>query len=164
MQSVPIPLDEKDRLKALHKMAILDTKPEERFDVLTREAVKKLKVAMSMVSVIDSDREWFKSCTGIDQTQGDRVISFCGHALLSKTILVIEDTLKDARFANNPMVLGAPFVRFYAGVPLIDHKTKQPVAVFCVKDTKPRKLSGEEEKLIMDLANRAEKELNADSV
>ena len=147
-------------MEALHRLAILDTKPEERFDVLTREAVEKLKVPMSMVSILDSDREWYKSCVGLDAKEGDRAASFCGHALLATNIFIIEDTLKDPRFADNPMVVGFPFIRFYAGVALFDRETREPIAVFCVKDTKPRKLTTAEIGIIIDLADRAEKELN----
>ena len=160
MQNAPIPADENKRIEAVHRMAILDTKPEERFDTLTREAIEKLKVQMSMVSILDSDREWFKSCVGLDQKEGGRAISFCGHALLATNIFIIEDTLKDPRFADNPMVIGFPFIRFYAGVALFDYKTRQPIGVFCVKDTKPKKLSTEEIAFIIDLADKAEKELN----
>ena len=160
MQNAPIPADEDKRIEAVHKMAILDTEPEERFDVLTREAIEKLKVQMSMVSILDSDREWFKSCVGLDQKEGGRAISFCGHALLATNIFIVEDTLKDPRFADNPAVIGFPFIRFYAGVALFDYKTRQPIGVFCVKDTKPKKLTTEETALIIDLAERAEKELN----
>jgi GAF domain-containing protein len=160
MQNAPIPGDENKRIEALHRLAILDTKPEERFDVLTREAVEKLKVPMSMVSILDSDREWFKSCVGFDKKEGDRAASFCGHALLATNIFIIEDTLKDERFKDNPMVINSPFVRFYAGVALFDHKTRQPIGVFCVKDTKSRKLTTEEIGTMVDLANRAETELN----
>ncbi len=160
MQNAPIPADEDKRLEALHRIAILDTEPEERFDTLTREAVEKLKVQMSMVSILDSDREWFKSCVGLDQKEGGRAISFCGHALLATNIFIIEDTLKDPRFADNPMVIGFPFIRFYAGVALFDYKTRQPIGVFCVKDIKPKKLTTAETAIIIDLAEQAEKELN----
>jgi hypothetical protein len=102
MQKAPIPADEKERLDAVHRAAILDTAPEERFDKLTKEAVEKLHVPISTVSILDSDREWFKSCVGTDQKEGDRSISFCGHALLAKDIFIVEDTFKDERFANNP--------------------------------------------------------------
>lgn len=147
-------------MEAVHQMAILDTKPEERFDVITREAVKKLKVPISTVSILDSNREWFKSCVGVDQKEGNRAISFCGHALLATHLFIVEDTSKDPRFADNPMVINPPFIRFYAGVALFDYKTRQPVGVFCVKDIKPRKLTGEEMTALLDLAERAEKELN----
>jgi len=160
MLIAPIPSDEEKRIEAVHRMAILDTQPEPRFDSLTHEAVEKMKVPMSMISILDSDREWFKSCVGLDQTEGGRAISFCGHALLAKNIFIVEDTLKDPRFADNPMVIGFPFIRFYAGVALFDHKTHQPIGVFCVKDTKPKKLTVEEIAIIVDLAERAEKELN----
>lgn len=160
MQNAPIPDNEKERIEAVHRLAILDTESEERFDVLTREAVLKLKVPMSMVSILDSDREWFKSCIGYDKKEGSRSVSFCGHALLATNIFIVEDTLKDERFRDNPMVVGEPFIRFYAGVALFDHETRQPIGVFCVKDTKPRKLSTEEIGIIIDLADKAEKELN----
>lgn len=160
MQNAPIPADENKRMDAVHRLAILDTHPEERFDALTREAVEKLKVPISMISILDTDREWFKSCVGLDQKEGARAASFCGHALLAKNIFIVEDTLKDPRFADNPMVVGFPFIRFYAGVALFDYKTLQPIGVFCVKDTKPRVLTVEETGIIVDLANRVEKEIN----
>ena len=112
MQNAPIPADENKRMEALHRMAILDTEPEERFDVLTKEAVEKLQVPMSMISILDSNREWFKSCIGYEKKEGNRAVSFCGHALLATTIFIVEDTLKDSRFADNPMVIGYPFIRF----------------------------------------------------
>jgi len=160
MQNASIPTNEKERLDAVHRIAILDTKPEERFDVLTREAVEKLKVPMSMVSILDSDREWFKSCVGLDKKQGDRAVSFCGHALLATNIFIVEDTLKDPRFVDNPMVINTPFIRFYAGIALHDNQTGQAIGVFCVKDTKPRVFSSKELAILMDLSERAEKELN----
>ena len=98
MQNAPIPANEKERIEAVHRMAILDTKPEERFDILTKEAVEKLKVPMSMVSILDSDREWFKSCVGFNQQEGKRAVSFCGHALLAKNIFLGQFALKDALF------------------------------------------------------------------
>lgn len=160
MQTAPIPEDEKERLEAVHRMAILDTKPEERFDRLTREATEKLKVPISTIAILDSNREWFKSCTGLDQKESDRAISFCGHALLTKELFIVEDTLEDNRFKDNPMVTGFPFIRFYAGQALLDYNTGKSIGVFCIKDTKPRKLSVDEVGLILDFANMAEIELN----
>ncbi|OHA50803.1 MAG: hypothetical protein A2Z62_01150 [Candidatus Terrybacteria bacterium RIFCSPLOWO2_02_42_20] len=161
MQIAPIPKDENIRIEAVHRMAILDTKPEERFDRLTKEAVDRLKVPISTITIIDSKREWFKSCQGLDEKEGERAVSFCGHALLAQNIFVVEDTLKDDRFKDNPMVIGHPFIRFYAGIAILDHKTGQPVGVFCVKDTKPRTFSISEINILIDLADRAEKEINA---
>ena len=160
MLTAPIPKNEKERLEALKRLAILDTKPEERFDVLTKEAVKKLKVPMSMLSILDADREWYKSCAGSIQKEGARDVSFCGHALLASDIFIVGDTLKDERFKDNPMVINAPFVRFYAGIALHDKKSGQPIGVFCVKDIKPRNLTIEETTTLLDIAERAEKELN----
>ena len=160
MQLAPIAEDEEKRIEALHSMAILDTKPEERFDVLTREATKKLNVPIATINIIDSQREWFKSCQGLDEKESKREISFCGHALLAKYIFIVGDTLKDERFADNPMVVGPPFIRFYAGQALLDHKTGQPVGVFCVKDIKSRTFNVNEINIFTDLAERAEKELN----
>lgn len=155
-----MPENEKERMEAVHKMAILDTEPEGRFDNLTKEAVEKIKVPISTLTILDSKREWFKSCQGLDQKEGDRAISFCGHALLAKNIFFVEDTLKDPRFADNPMVVGKPFIRFYGGIALVDHKSGHYVGVFCIKDTKPRTLSAEQVDIFVDLADRAEKELN----
>jgi GAF domain-containing protein len=160
MINAPTCDQENERLEAVHRMAILDTKPEERFDKIVKESVEKLKVPISMISIIDKDREWYKSCVGLDQKQGDRRIAFCGHALLASDVFIIEDTLKDKRFWDNPMVTGFPFIRFYAGVALYDYKSGQPVAVFCIKDNKPRKFDVDELAIFMDLAHRAEEEVN----
>jgi GAF domain-containing protein len=162
MKKAPIHPNEKERMDAVHKAAILDTETEERFDSLTKEAIKRLKVPMSSLTILDFNREWFKSFQGMEEREGDRGTSFCGHALLAKDIFIVEDTLKDERFFDNPMVIGKPFVRFYAGVALFDRKNKtgMPIGVFCVKDTKPRNFEVEEIEILIDLAIRAEKELN----
>ena len=160
MEPAPIPYNEKGRIKAVEELGILDTEPEERFDKLTKEAIEKLKMPISTISIIDSNREWYKSCQGIKDKEGERKVSFCGHAIFATNMFVVEDTLKDIRFFNNPTVIGYPFIRFYAGVTLLDKRTRFPVGVFCVKDTKPRKLSLEETAIIMDIAERAEKEIN----
>src|SRR3989344_3752535 len=118
-----IPEDEKDRLNAVRSLNILDTPPEERFDILTREAVEKFQVPISTISIIDADREWFKSCQGVKTREGARAISFCGHALLSRYILIVENTLNDPRFADNPAVVGEPYIKFYAGMELTNKKT-----------------------------------------
>lgn len=160
MQPAPIPAYESERLQALIGMKVLDTNPEERFDRITKHAAELLKVPIAVISLVDSDREWFKSCQGLSNKEGDRSISFCGHAMLSKFIFIVEDTLKDSRFADNPQVVGAPFVRFYAGVALHDRQSGLPVGVFCVKDIRPRQLTPEEVAMIIDFGNQAEEELN----
>src|SRR3989338_9011020 len=105
MQSAPIPKNEKERLISLHKLGLLDTNPEERFDRITRTATKIFNVPISTLTLIDAKREWFKSCQGLGEREGDRAISFCGHALLANKIFVIPDTKKDRRFVDNPMVI-----------------------------------------------------------
>ena len=157
----PIPQDELERIAAVHRMAILDSEPEERFDAITKEAIRLLRVPISTITILDSNREWFKSCQGLLQKEGKREISFCGHALLAKDIFIVQDTLRDERFRDNPMVVGDPHIRFYAGIALLDHKTGQPVGVFCVKDTQPREFSLQEIGDLEALAERAENELNS---
>jgi GAF domain-containing protein len=156
----PISDNENQRLEALKRLGILDTPPEERFDVITREASVKLGVPISTISIIDAKREWYKSRCGLTAQEGERDISFCGHAMQAEYIFVIEDTLTDNRFKDNPYVTGAPFIRFYAGVALHDRKTKLPVGVLCVKDVKPRKFSPAEVVTLIELARQAEDELN----
>ena len=160
MKQAPIPENEKERLNAVYSLGILDTEPEKRFDDITKEAMDKLNVPISTITIIDKDREWFKSCQGLTNKEGSREISFCGHALMAADIFVVEDTFKDELFKDNPMVIGSPFIRFYAGVSLRDHTTGLPVGVFCVKDIKPKKLTLDEMNVLLDLANRAEVELN----
>ena len=119
MQIAPIPADEAERLLALHSAHILDTPQEEQFDRITRLAVQVLKVPIAIVSLVDAERQWFKSKVGIDIAQTRRDISFCGHALLQAQPFVINDAHADPRFADNPLVTGPPFVRFYAGIPML---------------------------------------------
>ena len=160
MKKAPIPSNEAQRLAAVKRLQILDTAAEERFDRITRKATELLQVPISTITIIDSDREWFKSCQGVDQREGSREASFCGHALLTQDIFIVEDTKADPRFADNPQVTGSPSIRFYAGVMLKDRIEKLPICVFCIKDYRPRKLSLDEVNVIMELATQAEEELN----
>lgn len=160
MLQAPIPQNEEERLLSLHTLGLLDTEPEERFDRITRIATKIFNAPISTLTLVDANREWFKSCEGLPGKEGDRAISFCGHALLSPTIFVIPDTLKDPRFADNPMVIGKPFIRFYAGVPIMS-ADGQRVGVFCIKDTKPRIFSKQDEDILFGLASWAELEINS---
>lgn len=113
-----MPANESDRLKALRSLDLLDTPRERRFDRLTRIAQRFFGVQMAVVSLIDEDRQWFKSAQGLDVDETPRNISFCGHAILGKGLFLIPDAQKDERFSDNPMVTGGPKVRFYAGFPL----------------------------------------------
>ncbi len=158
MITAPIPLDEQERLAALRALKILDTPPEERFDRVTRLAAKLFDVPIAYVAMIDSTRQWFKSKQGLKPCQTPRDISFCGHAVLIDEALVIPDAKLDPRFADNPMVTGEPFVRFYAGQSLKSADGHR-VGTLCVVDRKPREF-GERERLILrELADMIESEL-----
>jgi diguanylate cyclase (GGDEF)-like protein len=146
------------RLQALHRYEILDTEPEEAFDRITRLVKSVLQMPMAVVSLVDRDRQWFKSRQGVSASETPRVVSFCTHTIRDTQPLVITDALADARFANSPIVLGEPHIRFYAGVPL---RTKEGynLGALCSMDTKPRELSGEQLALLQDLAQLVVDEL-----
>jgi hypothetical protein len=97
MKTAPIPSYEYDRICALEDLKILDTATEERFDAITKEATERFAVPISTITLVDKDREWFKSVQGLDDREGPRDISFCGHALISEIVLIVEDTLLEAR-------------------------------------------------------------------
>jgi GAF domain-containing protein len=160
MEQAPVPVNDAARVCAVQGLKLLDTATEERFDRLTREATKRFDVPISTITLVDKDREWFKSVRGLTTTGGPRNTSFCGHALMSEVTMIVEDTLLDKRFADNPMVQGEPFIRFYAGQSLYDHNTNLPVGVFCIKDHQPRKFSGNDLADFLDLARQAEDEIN----
>ena len=118
MLEAPILPDEALRLETLRRLSLLDSEAEERFDRLTRMARRVFNVPIALVSLVDEDRQWFKSCAGMELSETPRDISFCGHAILGDGAFVIPDTLQDERFCDNPLVTGPPHVRFYAGCPL----------------------------------------------
>ena len=132
----PYPANEQLRLQALHHYKVLDTPAEPSFDRLTALAAKLFDVPMALISLVDSDRQWFKSCIGMTGSGGPRETSFCAYAILSPEPLVVPDATRDARFADNPAVLGDPYVRFYAGAPLIANG--QHIGTLCIIDTVPR--------------------------
>lgn len=158
-QEAPIPLNEKERLESLYKLNLLDTPKEERFDRITKLALSLFKVPISTITLVDSQREWFKSCQGLPNKEGQRAISFCGHAMLAKNTFVIPDTQKDPRFAKNPMVIGKPYIRFYAAIPLKAADGTR-IGAFCLKDYKPRKFSSQKIDLLKSLSTWVEIELN----
>jgi GAF domain-containing protein len=138
-QNAPLPVDEAERLAALRELAVLDTDPEERFDRHTAEISALLDVPVALVSLVDTDRQWFKSRVGIDARETPRDMSLCAHAILGDELLEVPDALLDARFADNPLVTGGPRMRFYAGLPLVlDNGAR--IGTLCVADTRPRKL------------------------
>lgn len=142
MKEAPIPANEAQRLSALYSLSLLDTPPEERFDRLTRLASKLFDVPIAYLSMIDANRQWFKSSCGLSFNGGARSVSLCGHAILQDEPLVIPDTLIDDRFYDNPLVINDPKLRFYAGCPL-QTLSGQKIATFCIADRKPREVSDE---------------------
>jgi len=153
-----IPEDEKSRLKTLALLNILDTFHEERFDRLTRMACKLFDVPIAVVTLVDDKRQWFKSCIGLNVTETARDISFCGHAIMSDQVLVVSDTEKDVRFADNPLVIGDPYIRFYAGCP-IKSLSGSRLGTLAIIDGKARTLSKPDLDVLKDLASMAEREL-----
>lgn len=160
MKLAPIPSNEKERLTAVLELKILDTKPEERFDRITKMTAKRFNVPITAISIIDSNREWYKSRQGLSIKESPRSTSFCGHIVSHNYIFVIEDTLLDDRFMDNPQVINSPFIRFYAGVALSNKKNGLTVGTLCIKDIKPRKLSKQDIIDLKELALLAEDELN----
>ena len=160
MKKPPIPINEESRLKALRSLNVLDTPPEERFDRLTRLARRMFNVPIALVSLVDVNRQWFKSCQGLSVRETHRDISFCGHTIFGDEVFIINDTLLDERFADNPLVLDAPFIRFYAGCPL-RHEDGSKLGTLCIIDTQPRKLEKLDYEALKDLAELAEHELIA---
>jgi diguanylate cyclase (GGDEF)-like protein len=155
----PIPVDEVARLNTLRSLNILDTMPEERFDRLTRMARRMFDVPIALISLVDANRQWFKSCQGLSVSETSREISFCGHAILGDEILTVPDALADERFHDNPLVLGEPKIRFYAGCPLWVNGRK--LGTLCLIDRQPRDFDADDRSLLRDLARMAEQEIAA---
>lgn len=160
MLVAPKPDNEPARLATLRTLGILDTPAEERFDRLTRLARRVFDVPIALVSLIDENRQWFKSCAGLDVQETARDVSFCGHAILHDDVFMIPDARADARFHDNPLVTGDPGIRFYAGQPLTVPDGSK-LGTLCLIDTRPRELDTEQRGLLRDLAHIAEQEIAA---
>jgi len=159
MQYPEIPECERQRLQALYAMNVLDTLSEERFDRITRLASHLFNVPIALVSLVDENRQWFKSSCGLGTSETPRNISFCGHAILSDEVMVVNDALQDPRFADNPLVTRDPKIRFYAGYPLHSSNGYR-IGVLCLNDRKPREFSANDIGLLRDLGRMVEDELH----
>jgi phosphoribosyl 1,2-cyclic phosphodiesterase/DNA-binding response OmpR family regulator len=149
--------DEEQRLAALHGLGILDTPREQRFDLITRLAASTFRVPMALVSLVDRERQWFKSAYGLDLVETPRETSFCSHAVASRKVLIVPDTFQDPRFSDNPLVTQAPRIRFYAGCPIF--VGAECVGTVCILDHRPRQLDADAVSLLRNLAALVEMEL-----
>ena len=162
MKHPHIPENEAQRQQALDETGLLSSNAEARFDRITRLASDIFSVPVALVSLIDRDRQWFKSRQGLDATETPRDISFCGHAILNSTPLIIENALEDERFCDNPLVIGAPGIRFYAGMPL-HVASGHRIGTLCLIDYKPRSFSEAEVVRLADLAGVVEELIQAET-
>ncbi|WP_447529579.1 GAF domain-containing protein [Vreelandella sp. TE19] len=155
MQAADIPDNEPQRLAALHSLEVLDTLPDETLERLTELACDIFEVPVALISLVDEKRQWFKSHTGLDVSETPKEFSFCAHAVYKNDVLVVEDTFKDPRFADNPLVLGPPHIRFYAGYPLrpVDN---QVIGTLCLIDKTPRHFTEREQRLLANMAGQVE--------
>ena len=155
MLPAPIPLNEDDRLSSLHKMNILSTAREADIDTITRVAQRYFQVETVLVSLVDSERQWFKSRVGLDVLETARDISFCGHAVAGEDMLVVNNALDDERFRDNPLVSGGPNIRFYAGQPL-SNQDGHYIGTLCLISPTPRDFGDSDRTMLEDLGHMAE--------
>ena len=151
VMKAPLPLNEEARLRKLRSYSVLDSLPEPTFERVTDMAARLFDVPMALVSLVDRERQWFKSCFGIDTRQTSRDLAFCAHAILTPSVMVIPNATLDPRFVDNPLVTGPMHIRFYAGAPL---KTSDGFSLgsLCIIDTKPRAMSPDEVDTLAQLA------------
>ena len=141
---------DQDRVAALQKYAILDTEPEQAFDDLTQLASFVCKTPIALISLVDENRQWFKSKIGLDTSETPRDIAFCSTAIQQVDVMVVPDTMKDERFRNNPLVVSEPRIRFYAGAPLITEEG-YALGTLCVVDHSPRELGADQKEALQAL-------------
>jgi diguanylate cyclase (GGDEF)-like protein len=155
MPACPIPVDEFLRQQTLDEMNLLDTPAEHYLDTLVQLTQDLVKVDTVLISLIDQDRQWFKARVGLDATETTRDVSFCGYAILGEDTLLVPDATLDERFADNPLVLGPPYIRFYAGRPL-RAGNGQAIGTLCMVDPRPRSMTEAQQANFRDLATLAE--------
>ena len=162
-QISPIPDNEAERIAALRSAMCAYVPREDRFDRITRMAQRMMHVPIALISIIEDDEQWFRSAQGLQVAQTTRDISFCGHAIMQSDVFYVPDTLKDLRFAKNPLVVGPPFIRAYCGWPL-EIALGLRVGTLCVLDTMPRTFSLEDQETLADLAHMVESELRINAL
>ena len=158
MKAPERPVGEVRRLATLRALGLLDTPPDARFDAITRSAAALFETPIALITLVDEHRQWFKSRQGLADAETPRDVSFCGHAILGGELLVVEDALLDDRFSDNPLVVNAPHVRFYAGAPL-SAPNGDRIGTLCLMDRRPRSLSTEQRVLLGTMGAWAEGEI-----
>ncbi|HEV7518813.1 MAG TPA: sensor domain-containing diguanylate cyclase [Thermoanaerobaculia bacterium] len=162
MIEAALPGNEQARLEALHGLGVFYTPAEERFDRITRLACRLLDAPIAMVTLIDATCQWFKSKQGTLGSEDPRTVSFCAHAILQEGTMVVPNALLDPRFADNPLVLGEPFIRFYAGHPLkVDGNQ---VGTLCIIDRRPREIGPADLAVLRDLAALIDNEIRVEAL
>lgn len=159
MERPPKPRNEPERLDALDDYQVLDTPPDAAFDRITRLASRILKTPIALISLVDKERQWFKSRQGLDAKEVPREDAFCAHAICEDDVMVVPDASRDGRFADNPLVTQEPRVRFYAGAPLQDGEG-HALGTLCVFDTTPRHIDAEQQAMLESLADVAMDEMH----
>lgn len=148
----PLPSDERERLAALREYHVLDTIPEQTYDDLVFLAAYVCKTPIALISLVDEQRQWFKARVGLDVPQTSRDLAFCAHAILQPDrVMQITDATRDERFATNPLVTGAPNIRFYAGTPLRTPDGRA-IGTLCAIDRKPRELDEDQQRALRALS------------
>ena len=158
MELPPILPDEEERLAALYRLALLDTPAEQRFDKITEMVCKVLDVSMSVFSLIDKDRQWFKSVQGMNGSETPRQQAFCAHTIAGEDMMIVPNANTDERFFDNPAVIGDPYITFYLGCPIHSPEGKK-VGTLCAFDTKPKTMSLYQLQFIRDMAKLVEMEI-----
>lgn len=152
MPAAPKPENEVERLKALWSYELLDTKPEDAFDAMTKLAANLCGTPIAIVSLVDADRQWFKSQCGLGGVSAtSRDAAFCSYAILQNGVFEVPDATADPRFADNALVVGEPRIRFYAGMPLVE-PGGMTLGTLCVIDRTPRRLTNEQKQHLERLA------------
>jgi len=155
MEPAKLPENENERLRTLYEYSLLDTMPEGVFDDLTKIAAEICDTSISLISLVDRDRQWFKSKVGLDASETHRDMAFCSHAILQEEVFVLEDARNDHRFSDNPLVTGHPDIRFYAGAP-IKAENGMALGTLCVIDQEPMELSHSKAEALAALARQVE--------